>query len=130
MRRIFHHVFFIAALFGSAHAFANNDQNSIRGGAALEFPRGRFQENDVPNFFKWNLRKPAKTIALKVFRADEKGNYDKNSGLISRFDFNNTINSFTWSGEVFPLGHYVWVIEGYDDKSAQPLFVDSAQFEV
>lgn len=101
-----------------------------KGGAVLEYPRGRFQEYSAPGFFNWTIIKPVKSISLKVFTAGKDYKFDPEKDLIARYDFLNTTKSASWTQESFTRGHYVWVIEGYNETSSKPIYVDTAQFEI
>lgn len=119
--------FLINLVFAQANAAPSTD---LKGGAMLEYPRGRFQENAAPDFFKWTTFKKVKTWTLKIYRSNPAGQYDPERDLISRFDFLSQIDSLSWTQEVFTRGHYTWILEGYDDKSAKPISIDVAHFEV
>lgn len=99
------------------------------GGAVLEFPRGRFQENTPPDFFKWSLLRPAHSVSLKIYHANEDGKFTPED-LIIRYDFLSLIQSATWTRDAFPKGNYAWTIELYDENSPDPMFIDSARFLV
>jgi hypothetical protein len=100
------------------------------GGAILEYPRGRFQENTPPDFFKWSLLRPAHSVSIKIYRTGEDGKFDPQRDLITRYDFLSKIQSATWTRDSFPRGNYAWTIELYDENNHVPTFVDTARFVV
>lgn len=114
----------------SATGYTAEVSSPKTGGAMLEYPRGTFQENSVPNFFKWTVTRPLKSITVKVFRTRPDGAYDPSSDLISRFEFLPTVTSMNWSLDSLIRGHYIWLVEGYDTNSPRPIYADSATFEV
>ncbi len=113
-----------------AHASPIQTQPPKKGGALLEFPRGRFQENETPNFFKWSLRQKVNSVTLKIYRANFRAEYNPETDLISRYDFLPTVQSMTWSEEDIPAGDYVWVLEGYNETSPNAIYADSANFKI
>lgn len=100
------------------------------GGALLEYPRGRFQENTPPDFFKWSLLRSAHSVSIKIYRTSEDGKFDPKLDLITRYDFLSKIQSATWTRDSFPKGSYAWTIELYDENNPIPTFIDTARFVV
>jgi hypothetical protein len=100
------------------------------GGVMPDFPRGRFQENDAPLFFKWTNLQKMNSITLKIYSTDSNGDYDAKSGLIGKFDFLGDVQTFNWNHGLLEAGYYTWIIESYDDKSPTPVYIDSAKFRV
>lgn len=96
----------------------------------LEFPRGKFQENNPPTFFKWTSVAPATSLALKIIRKNEDGSYDIEKNLVARFDFAATTETMSWPNAPFAKGKYAWVLEAYDNKSAKPIAQETAHFEI
>lgn len=125
---------FAVVLFFVTGVFAGEikPNSTLKSGAAiLEYPRGQFQENAVPQFFKWNvMQRDLKSIAIKVFRARPDGTYDQENDLIGRFDFLPNTQSMNWPHAQFVRGKYVWVVESYNDQDPHPIYIDSTSFEV
>jgi len=96
----------------------------------LEFPRGRYEESDPPTFFKWSKPNGVKSLSVKVARANDDGTYDLEAGLLAKFDLFSDTQSISWPFDTFAPGKYVWFVEGYDDKSPNPIFVEKASFYV
>ncbi len=88
----------------------------------LDYPSGRFQEDQPPAFFRWSLYGEAKTLTIKIYRLNSDGTLEPTRSLISRFDFLSEVQSMPWPLEPLGRGEYVWSIEGYDDQSPQPRF--------
>jgi hypothetical protein len=96
----------------------------------LDFPSGRYREDDPPSFFKWTSHHEATSLALKVFRRNSEGSYDPAKDLVARFDILGEQKSLGWPYEPLARGDYVWTLEGYDSQSSQPVFTTSMEFEV
>lgn len=97
---------------------------------ALEFPRGKFQEDNPPTLFKWSLASPATTLTLKIFRINQDGSYEVEKNLVARFDFAASTETMTWPNAPLAQGKYVWALEVYDSKSSRPIAQESASFEI
>lgn len=115
--------------FDLAHSQQTNSKTPA-GGVILDFPRGRFQENDAPLFFKWTSLQKLNSLTLKIYTTDSNGEYDAKNGLIGKFDFLGDVQTFNWNRGLLYAGYYTWIIESYDDQSPTPVFIDSANFRV
>ena len=121
---------FVPIFLTSPLLWARDFYDGPRGGVVLDFPQGRFQENLAPNYFKWTLQAPAKTLTLKIYRKPPSGKINPTTDLIQRFDLMGDVDSLTWDRPRLPYGQYLWLVESYDDKNPLPIYVDSTEFEV
>lgn len=97
----------------------------------LEYPKGRFQEDKPPMFFRWSLdNSDATSITLKVFQLNSDGSYTKKNNLIARFDLHSDRKFLPWAQEALPRGNYIWTLEGYNEISAKPLFYEEISFNI
>ncbi len=125
----FHFLLITALLFCSVPSYAI-EETGIYEGVFLEFPQGRFQENEAPKFFKWNIRTRTASISLKVFRCENACTIQSRKELVSRFDFLSDVQTMNWFGEALPVGHYIWSVEGFSKDNPNPIFSDTAIFSI